>query len=137
MVDEQTFSEFVRRIRAGDEEAAAELVRQYEPLIRREIRLRMEDRRLSRLFDSLDVCQSVLASFFVRTAAGQYDLDRPEQLLKLLVAMTRNKLASAARREHRQRRDQRRAGGGLEGVADDCPGPSEVVAGRELLDRFR
>src|SRR5262247_599815 len=97
--DTETFAEFVRRIRAGDGQAAAEMVRRYEPLIRREVRLRTEDRRLARVFDSMDVCQSVLASFFVRTAAGQYDLDRPEQLLQLLVTMARNKLVSAARRQ--------------------------------------
>jgi RNA polymerase sigma-70 factor (ECF subfamily) len=88
----------------------------------------------------MDVCQSVLKSFFVRTAAGQYDLDTPEQLQRLLVSMARNKLASAARGQRRQRRDQRRlaAGGAeqLEGVADDTPSPSAVVAGRELLTRF-
>jgi RNA polymerase sigma-70 factor (ECF subfamily) len=134
------FAEFIRRVRAGDQQAAQELVRRFEPLIRREIRLDMEDRRLARLFDSTDVCQSVLLSFFVRAAAGQYKLDRPEQLLKLLVTMARNKLASAARREHSQRRDQRRATGNptaLDQVADTGPSPSQVVAGRELLDEFR
>jgi RNA polymerase sigma-70 factor (ECF subfamily) len=140
MSDQATFADFMRRIRAGDEEAAVEMVRRYEPLIRREIRLSLEDRRLCRLFDSMDVCQSVLKSFFVRTAAGQYDLDTPEQLQRLLVTMARNKLASAARDQRRQRRDQRRlaAGGAeqLDGVADDTPSPSAVVAGRELLTRF-
>jgi DNA-directed RNA polymerase specialized sigma24 family protein len=103
-----TFPDFVARIRAGDEQAAAELVRQFEPLIRREIRVHLEDDRLGRLFDSMDICQSVLASFFLRTAAGEYDLERPEQLVALLVTMARNKLASAARREHRACRDNRR-----------------------------
>jgi RNA polymerase sigma-70 factor (ECF subfamily) len=134
------FADFIHRVRAGDEQAAQELVRRFEPLIRREVRLDMEDRRLARLFDSMDVCQSVLLSFFVRAAAGQYELDRPEQLLKLLVAMARNKLASAARREHRQRRDQRRTTGdpaALDRVVDDEPSPSQVVAGRELLEEFR
>src|SRR5438876_11600918 len=108
MLESVTFADFVRRVRAGDEQAAAELVRQYEPLIRREVRLHLEDRRLCRVLDSMDVCQSVLASFFVRTSAGQYDLERPEQLIKLLVKMARNKVVSAARREHPQRRDSRR-----------------------------
>jgi RNA polymerase sigma-70 factor (ECF subfamily) len=141
MSDLNTFTNFVRRIRAGDEQAAAELVRQYEPLIRREVRLHLEDPQLQRPFDSLDICQSVLASFFLRTAAGQYDLERPEQLVKLLVSMTRNKLASAARRHRRLRRDNRRLAGdpsgALAGVADAGPSPSEQVAGRELLQRFR
>jgi len=141
MADETTFADFVRRIREGDEQAASELVRKYEPLIRREVRLRLEDRRLGRLFDSIDVCQSVLASFFVRTAAGQYDLQQPAQLVKLLVTMARNKLASEARRQNRQRRDQRRVAANpddaLERIAAASPGPGTLLAGKELLERFR
>jgi RNA polymerase sigma-70 factor (ECF subfamily) len=116
-------------------------VRKYEPLIRREVRLQMDDQRLSRVFDSLDVCQSVLASFFVRAAAGQYDLERPEQLVKLLVTMARNKLASVARAQHRQRRDNRRiaadSGEQLDRTADDGPTPSKRAAGKELLEQVR
>ena len=141
MADEGSFAGFLKRIRAGDEQAAEELVKKYEPLIRREVRLQLEDRRLSRLFDSIDVCQSVLASFFLRTAAGQYDLDQPAQLVKLLVTMARNKLASEARRQNRQRRDHRRQtadqGEALDRVAEDSPGPGTLVAGKELLERFR
>jgi hypothetical protein len=70
MSDQPTFTDFIRRIRAGDEQAALEMVRRYEPLIRRQVRLQLEGRRLCRLFDSMDVCQSVLKSFFFRTAAG-------------------------------------------------------------------
>jgi RNA polymerase sigma factor (sigma-70 family) len=137
MSDLNTFADFIHRIRAGDEQAAAELVRQYEPLIRREVRLQLEDRRLCRLFDSMDVCQSVLASFFVRTAAGQYDLDRPEQLVSLLVTIARNKVVSAARHHRRQRRDNRRTSGALAEAVDDSPSPSELASGKELLQRLR
>ena len=136
----EEFGEFVLRIRRGDAEAAEELVRRYEPLIRREVRLRLEDRRLCRLFDSLDVCQSVLASFFVRAAAGQFDLRSPAQLVKLLAEMARHKLASAARREYSQRRDTRRVlrGGGLASRAEGRErNPVEIVAGRDFVQRFR
>jgi RNA polymerase sigma factor (sigma-70 family) len=139
-VDEQlTFAEFVKRVRAGDQQAAAELVRRYEPLVRREVRLRLEDERLSRLFDSLDVCQSVLASFFVRVAAGQYDLSQPGQLVGLLVKMARNKLASAARRQSARKRDHRRDGAGeeVEQMAGHDPSPSRLLEGKELLEEFR
>jgi hypothetical protein len=37
------FPEFIRRIRAGNDEAARELVRRYEPVIRREVRVRVRD----------------------------------------------------------------------------------------------
>lgn len=139
MLDQVAFDAFIGRIRAGDEQAAAELVRIYEPLIRREVRLHIRDRRLYRLFESLDVCQSVLGSFFARTALGEYDLETPEQLIKLLVVMTRNKVATAAQRQHRQRRDNRRTTGPgeLERVADPGPSPSEQISGQELLERFR
>ena len=140
MPDPSPFTEFVQRVRAGDARAAEDLVRRYEPLIRREVRLHLEDRRLGRLFDSMDVCQSVLKSFFVRTAAGQFDLDDPAQLVRLLVTMARNKLASEARRQHRRKRDQRRAAGGDEGLAAvpaADPTPSRVAAGRDLVDQVR
>jgi hypothetical protein len=66
--------------RGGDGDAAAELVRRYELAIRRVVRLRLTDVRLRRAFDSMDVCQSVLGSFFVRAASGQYDLSNSDRL---------------------------------------------------------
>src|SRR4051812_3091503 len=97
------FADFLARVRAGDEQAASELVRQYEPLIRREIRLRLTDPTVTRVHDDEDVCQSVLASFFVRATLGQYDLNDPNQLRLLLLSMARNKLSHAARRQHAQK----------------------------------
>jgi RNA polymerase sigma factor (sigma-70 family) len=130
------FSELLSRVRAGDQDAATELVRRYEPAIRRAVRFRLGAAGLSRLLESMDICQSVLASFFLRAAAGQYELDSPEQLLKLLVAIARNKLVMQSRAQYRQRRDQRRIdpGGLQEGQAISAePSPSQYVAGRELL----
>jgi RNA polymerase sigma-70 factor (ECF subfamily) len=140
MSDPSPFADFIRRIRAGDGEAAEELVRRYEPLIRREVRLRLDDRRLGRVLDSMDVCQSVWKSFFVRTAAGQYDLDDPSQLVGLLVDMARKKLESEARKQHRQKRDNRRVAGdgeALEAAADEQASPSRVAADRDLLEAVR
>jgi RNA polymerase sigma-70 factor (ECF subfamily) len=132
------FAEFIRRIRAGDAQAAEELVRRHERAIRLEVRLRLSDPRLRRLFDSMDVCQSVLASFFVRAACGEYDLERPEHLLRLLVGMARNKLAFRARRERAQRRDYRR-GEAIGPNTGPAPGPrpSQQLEARELLSAFR
>jgi RNA polymerase sigma factor (sigma-70 family) len=141
MLEIEAFRDAIQRIRGGDEQAAAELVRQYEPLIRREVRLQLHDRRLCRLFDSMDVCQSVLASFFVRTAAGQYELDKPQDLVGLLVTMARNKVALAARKHYRQRRDTRRTApaghDALGAVADAQPSPSQEVCHRELMQHVR
>ena len=65
----------------------------------------------------MDICQSVFAIFFVRVAAGQYDLKEPDDLIKLLLTMTRNKVAEKMRRQHRLRRDSRRTVGGVEELA--------------------
>ena len=140
MPAEPTFAEFVQRVRAGDDQAAVELVKRYEPAIRVEVRMRLSDRRLRRAFDSSDICQSVLASFFVRAASGQYDLEKPEQLIRLLIGMTRNKVAFQARKERAQRRDHRRnvaADPGEVNAAGTIPSPSRYVIAKELLGEFR
>jgi hypothetical protein len=133
------FGEYLRRLRAGDERAAEELVRRYEPLIRRELRCRLRDRRLRRLFDSADVCQSVLASFFAGAAGGRYELDEPEGLRRLLLGMARNKLRVQARKHRARRRDHRRVAGGAEALAGAAGGPSpaRAVEARELWQGLR
>ena len=44
MAENDSFQALLRRVRAGDQEAAAELVRQYEGEIRRAVRLRLDTR---------------------------------------------------------------------------------------------
>ena len=122
-------------MRAGDEAAAAEVVRRYERALLREIRLRLRDPRLRRALDSGDICQSVLASFFLRAASGQYDLQQSGQLLKLLVAMARNKLASQARHSYVARRDPDALRTGLTGgeqLAAPEPEPAQAVAASDF-----
>jgi len=133
---ENAFEELVERVRAGDQAAAEELVRRYESKIRRVVRVKL-DSRLQRHFDSMDVCQSVLASFFVRAALGQYELKTPEQVLKLLAAMARNKLVNAVQRQGRKRRDYHRVETGDVDLPADAPSPSLQVANRELLQETR
>lgn len=141
MATEDGFLDLVRRVRGGDEQAAVELVRRYEPAIRRAARLQLRDPRLRLFLDSQDICQSVLASFFVRAASGQYDIDSPAQLLNLLVVMARNKLISQARRPHVVRRDseflRRAPGAAVLDVLAPEPSPSQQAAGRDLLRVLR
>jgi RNA polymerase sigma-70 factor (ECF subfamily) len=149
--EKDDFQALLARVRAGDGQAAAELVRRYEPAIRRAARVRLMDTRLNRLLDSMDICQSVMASFFVRAALGQYELETPAQLLKLLATMTRNKLANqvkghgAIRRDFRRLEDRNDGNGsgemaavrGLEDLAGPDRTPSSEVAARELLQEAR
>ncbi len=141
MSTDTTFRVLIQRVRAGDAAAAAELVRDFEPAIRRMIRVYLTDRRLRRVFDSMDLCQSVLANFFVRVAAGQFDVDQPEKLLKLLTEMARNKVREVARRQHARRRDNRRVEPdgeeALKAVPDPTDTPSQIVAAKELWQQVR
>jgi RNA polymerase sigma-70 factor (ECF subfamily) len=138
---EQDFHALIRRVRAGDPEAAARLVRDYEPEIRRTIRIRLGDAGMRRTLDSMDICQSVMANLFVRLAHGQFDLEDPTDLLKLLVRMARNKLIEKVRREHAERRGGGHGGSGnaeaLAEVADDAAPPSQVIADRDLVLEVR
>ncbi len=131
--------ELLERFRAGDPAAAAELVAAYEPHLRRVIRLRIRDSRLRRLFDSADICQSVLANFFARLSLGQYDLESPAQLARLLETMARNKLATQARKAQVTRRDEREISDENGMLAPAVPGPSftEQLAWNELAQIVR
>ena len=133
-----TFADFLRRVCAGDEAAAMELVQRYEPALRLEVQLRLTDPKLRRLLDPADLCQSVLKSFFIRASTGQFELDSQEKLLALLRAMARNKVAHEARKQKAMRRDLRRdvSLGERELLATD-PSPSRLAIGRELLEAFR
>jgi RNA polymerase sigma-70 factor (ECF subfamily) len=137
MADQNPFHDLIRRVRARDEAAATELAHRYEPEIRRAVRVRLAQSSLRRVLDSLDISQSVLANFFARVAAGQFELHDPRQLLRLLVTMARNKLTDALRKQHAGRRQNGLAGTGnreaLEAVVDSHPSPSQVVACRELF----
>lgn len=139
MLPDSSFEELISQVGSGDEQAAARLVREFEPVVRRVARARLRDGRARREIDSMDICQSVLATFFVRVAAGEYDLKEPDDLIKLLLTMTRNKVAEKMRRQHRLRRDSRRTVGGVEELNLACPDPtpSSVVAGKELLEQAR
>jgi RNA polymerase sigma factor (sigma-70 family) len=138
--EDNSFQLLIRQVRAGDGAAAAELLRRYEPAIRRTVHIHLRDPRLRRLLDSMDICQSVFASFFVRAASGQYWLDTPENLLKLLVTIARHKLASQARKNQVQRRDLQ-SPDTRDAAARDLvttePGPGQQAAAADLLLEFR
>jgi RNA polymerase sigma-70 factor (ECF subfamily) len=138
--DDNQFQELIRRVRSRDEEAAAQLMRRYESAIRRVVRIRLRDSRLRRVLDSMDICQSVLATFFARAALGEYDLDSPEQLLNLLATIARNKLTNQAKRLLSQKRDLRLdtpLGDQYDRTVDPGSDPGEKASAKELLEKIR
>jgi RNA polymerase sigma factor (sigma-70 family) len=138
MTAQEQFQDLIRRVRAGEQEAATALVRHFEPLVHKPIRLFLNNFQLHRVLDVADISQTILANFFTRAAAGEFQVDDADQLLRLLVTMARNKVRDEARKYQAQRRDRRRlqepySGGDLDVLAASEPQPSRVVAGNELL----
>ncbi|WP_435018631.1 RNA polymerase sigma factor [Tundrisphaera sp. TA3] len=130
----------IRRIRAGDAEAAEQFVREFEPEIRRKVRiwLRLRGAAVASQLESVDVCQSVLAEFFDQAQSGRFDLDRPDRVLGLLVAMARHKLGIRLRDQYRQKRDVRRVGPMVADLIDArAMTPSRILAAREQWETFQ
>jgi len=128
----------MHRVRAGDETAAAELVQHYEPEIRRDIRLRLTNPKLRRVVDSMDISQSVFGNFFVRAVHGEFELDRPEQLMGLLSRMVTNKVIDRHRRET-SRKAQYTVDDPVENrnLPGSTPTASAIISGEELLHQFQ
>jgi RNA polymerase sigma-70 factor, ECF subfamily len=84
------FTDLLARLRAGDQQAAADLFQRYA---RRMIGLarRHLDGQLRRKVDPEDVMQSVFKSFFHRHAAGAFALENWDSLWALLVTITLRK----------------------------------------------
>jgi len=135
------FRGLLQQASGGDEDAATELVRQYEPELRRLVRFWLMDSPLRRLIDSVDVAQSVFARFFVSLRTGQFDLNEPRQMIKLLITMARYRVADQVRRQSAQKR-----GGGLhfernpivlDGLSDHRGDPGESIANADLAEAIR
>lgn len=134
-----SFSELIARVRTGDQDAMTELVRRYEPAVRRAVRIRLFDARLRRIMESADISHAVMFSLLQPEMLEKWPLETPADMLRVLLKMARNKLISRVRRERAQRRDQRRTKGNFDGI--DIAGrektPSQQIAARELLEKIR
>ena len=142
MVSDEEFSALMARVRGGETDAAAELVRMYEPEIRRAARLKLHDPEMRRIVDSIDISQSVFGKFFSNLGEADFDLQKSVQLLALLTKMTSNRIID----EHRKLTAAKSGGDGMtvgidpEQFSTPAPGPrtdliskEEISAARSLL----
>ena len=90
------FRSLMDRVRSGDQEAAWELLEVYGPHILRVVRKKLNDRLRSK-FDSVDFVQSVWASFF-RHPSCVRRFASPQDLVRFLIAVARNKVYDETRR---------------------------------------
>jgi RNA polymerase sigma-70 factor (ECF subfamily) len=86
----------MQRVRAGDPRAAQEVFDRYSEPIRRVVR-RYLHQRLRTQYDSIDILQTVWASFF-QVPPEQYTFATPEDLIGFLSQMAHNKAVDVFRR---------------------------------------
>jgi DNA-directed RNA polymerase specialized sigma24 family protein len=90
MVQGLTFGDLMRRLEAGDQEAAAEVFRHYAHRLIAPARKEL-DTRCRAMLSGSDVAQEVLNSFFQRQARDPYDVDSDSALWGLLAEITLRK----------------------------------------------
>ena len=97
MSDAQTeFAQLMERVRAGDPRAAQEVFDRYSEPIRRVVR-RYLHQRLRTQYDSIDILQTVWASFF-QVPPERYTFETPEALISFLSQLAYNKVVDVFRR---------------------------------------
>jgi RNA polymerase sigma-70 factor (ECF subfamily) len=95
-------------------------------------------RKLAARLDGADVVQSVFRTFFRRSAAGEFHIDRSDELWRLLVQITLQKSRAYGRRHTAAMRDAgAEVADGDSRLLDDAvahdPGPDEAAA---LVDQI-
>jgi RNA polymerase sigma-70 factor (ECF subfamily) len=136
MDEADSLTHWCRRLREGDPEAAERLFAEYARRLARVAEQHLSGRLAGRL-DGEDVVQSVFRTFFRRSARGEFQFDRSEQLWPLLVKITVLKARAKGRAHTAAARDvAAEAGRGddwLAGAASHEPGPAEAA---ELVDQI-
>ena len=132
----------IRRYRDGDEGAARELFDRYVERLLALARRRISQRLASRV-DPEDVVQSVFRTFFDRAKAGQFQLDDPDDVCKLLARITVHKtLRQIAYHKAAKRDPSLEAAQSTEGqdrlmeLLDREPTPDDANAFMDQLEHF-
>jgi RNA polymerase sigma factor (sigma-70 family) len=124
------------KLREGDEAAAEQLFRAYEPYLRVVVRRKLSA-ALRAKFDSADVVQSVWADLLHRFRQSRYSFPDPEHFRAFLVKATQNRFFDHLRRHVNElAQGQPLHEHGADVPASPEPDPSEVLQADELWQRM-
>lgn len=139
------FRNLIERFRDGDVDAAEELVRRYEPLVRREVRRKLGE-RLRQLFDSIDIVQSMWGDFFEgmnpregtsgQEARRPFDLESPGRLVALLRVIAGRKIYAKARELAKEWEVVRPAGSHADQLIDQEASLTSWIMDQELIQEI-
>lgn len=142
MPTSDSFAALISQLRAGNEEAAAQVFHRFAERLIGLARARLQDGLQGKL-DPEDVLQSVFRSFFRRQQAGQFDLDNWDSLWSVLTVMTLRKCGHLKEYFRAARRDVRREEQGtaealqaLDALCAREPTPEEAAGLTDLLERL-
>jgi RNA polymerase sigma factor (sigma-70 family) len=141
LMDPSRFATVLERTRQGDDEAARELVEEFEPEIKRQIRAMLRYNRLSQVMGQSDIYQSVMARLFIKLYAGKYEFENVDKLIGLIKVMVRNRVRCAGRFWTAGNRDQGRTTRPDPEHPIDPPAtgqsPSQVAIEAEMLEEVQ
>lgn len=119
-------SQWLLKVRSGDEEAAAELWKQYFARLTSLVRARLRTRP-RRVCDEEDIALSAFDSFFRAARNGRFpDLNDRHDLWQVLVMLAIRKTAEAGRRETRRKRGSGKVRGHSALIGVDGRGNAET-----------
>jgi DNA-directed RNA polymerase specialized sigma24 family protein len=129
---EAGFQEFFEILRSGDAEAVERLLSDFDPFLRRAIRLRLCDRQVRRVVDTSDILQSLLKDYLSRegTDTGAASFRR---LRAYLTAAAQYKVSAKTRKERRRIAD---LGDVAEPVSPEPP-PGKQAEDRDFIAAIR
>ena len=140
--DDSDIPGFLRRIAAGDQDAARELLARYEAEVRLVVR-RQLPRLLRSRFDSLDFLQSVWGSFFLRVKGKPSEFEDSRHLVAFLARAAKNKVIDEYRRAGSKKGNMHREeplwaeGDRPRELASGGETASQVFAAHEAFGRLR
>lgn len=100
----RTDRSLLRRLRGGEQDAATALYVRYAQRLQAVAKAKTSPALAAR-FDPEDVVQSVFRTFFRRASEGQYDVPEGDELWKLLLVISLNKIRTLASYHKAAKRD--------------------------------
>lgn len=102
-MDDPEFTGLLMRVRAGDEQAARQLLEAFEGELRLMVRVRLPN-ALRNQYDSMDFVQAAWASVLVGPGACDAHFEGPRQFLRYLSGVVQNKVWEEYRRRTRTKK---------------------------------
>jgi RNA polymerase sigma-70 factor (ECF subfamily) len=124
----------LEKLTQGDTDAAGEVFRAYEPILRMVVRRQLSD-RLRAKFESMDIVQSIWVDFLRGFRNAGWRFESPTHLKAFLIKMTRNRFVDRLR-QHRHALEHQFALSDASTSQTPEPSASERVQADDLWQRM-